>query len=100
MQTFNLFYFFIIVLDIILVIFIMKDKKYFFEDEKFKLILLVVCIPVFGAMYVLRQFRGDWGWYVLIASFLFVMTIWCHTHFCLAVNYFFSKTLFKIMHLL
>ena len=100
MLTFNLFYFYLIVLDIILVLFILKDKKYFFEDEKLKLILFVVFVPIVGAIYVLRQLRSDYGWYVAIASFLFSMTLWCHTRFCLATNYFFAKTLATIMHAL
>ena len=71
MYTFNLFYFYLIVLDLILVIFIMYDKKYFFEGEKLNLILFVVFVPMVGAIYVLRQLRSDFGWYVAIASFLF-----------------------------
>ena len=97
---FNMFYFFIIILDIILVLFILKDKKYFFEEEKIKLILMVIFIPIFGGIYVLRQFRSDFGWYVAIATFLVSITLWCHSRFCLAINYFFTKTLAKIIHLL
>ena len=100
MLTFNLFYFYLIILDIVLVLFILNDKKYFFVDEKLKLILFVIFVPIIGAIYVLRQLRSDFGWYVAIASFLVSMTLWCHSRFCLEINYFFTKTLTTIMHML
>lgn len=100
MPELNIFYFYIIVLDILLVIFIMLDHKYFFPEEKLKLIAFVIFVPVIGAIYVLKQLRGDLGWYVAIGSFFFSITLWCHSPFCLAINTLFADTLEKIMHLL
>ena len=54
----------LIVIDILTIIFILKDSVYFFDEEKGKLILLVLLLPIVGAIYILTKLRDDIMWYV------------------------------------
>lgn len=80
----------IIGIDIATIIFIVKDDRYFFDDEKSKLILLVLFLPIIGAIYVLTKLRDDIRWYVGLAVVTLVITCtsspnrWS-LHFCMNI---------------
>ena len=54
----------IMAIDILTIVFIVKDDRYFFDDEKLKLSLLVIFLPIVGSIYVLSKLRDDIRWYV------------------------------------
>ena len=54
----------VVVIDILTIVFIIKDDRYFFDDEKSKLILIVIFLPIIGAIYVGTKLREDIIWYV------------------------------------
>ena len=57
----------IIFIDIITIVFIVTDSVYFFDNEKNKLILIVLFLPIVGAIYILTKLRDDIMWYVGIS---------------------------------
>jgi len=54
----------VIVIDIMTIIFIVKDCVYFFDEEKPKLIMIVLFLPIVGVVYILMRLRDDIKWYV------------------------------------
>ena len=64
----------IIIIDIMTILFIYKDERYFFDNEKSKLILLVIFLPIVGAIYVMTKLRDDIKWYVGSAGVVLAIT--------------------------
>ena len=57
----------IIFIDILTIVFIVKDDRYFFDEEKTKLIFVVLVLPIVGAVYIGTKLRDDIKWYVGMA---------------------------------
>ena len=57
----------VIVIDILTIVFIVKDDRYFFDEEKPKLIFVVLILPIVGAIYIGTKLRDDIKWYVGMA---------------------------------
>ena len=72
----------LIVLDLIVIYLIYSDKKYFFEEEKLKLIFMVLFLPVVGAIWVLMKFKDEFGWYIMIIVLAISLALWCDSLRC------------------
>ncbi|CAA6812217.1 MAG: Unknown protein [uncultured Sulfurovum sp.] len=70
----------IIIIDVITIVFILRDERYFFDDEKPKLILIVLFLPIIGVLYILTKLKSDIEWYVGIGGFVIVLTCFTVPH--------------------
>jgi len=56
----QIFIFFVIVLDIASILKVYKDERYLFDNEKLKLYLIIVELPIIGAIYALKRVGFNW----------------------------------------
>ena len=90
----------LIVLDLIVIYLIYSDEKYFFEEEKLKLIFMVLFLPVVGAIWVLMKFKDELGWYIMIIVLFISLALWCDSRLCHRAAFWLLDILKDLMKLL
>ena len=91
---------FLVVLDLVVIYLISSDEKYFFEEEKLKLIFMVLFLPIVGAIWVLINFKDELGWYIMIIVFFLSIALWCGSRLCTRIAFIFLDILKNLMKLL
>ena len=91
---------FLVVLDLVVIYLISSDEKYFFEEEKLKLIFMVLFLPIVGAIWALIKFKDELGWYIMIIVFFLSIALWCDSSSCTRIAFKFLDILKNLMKLL